>query len=129
MSSIQKRISTWVVEMFGEESLSDKDERVLRVLEEALELAQALGITREKASSLADRVYSRPVGEPVQKVSGVGITIFAMAESLGVDALQVMETEYARISDPNLKTKILKKHLDKVAAGFGLFTNRLKEQP
>lgn len=60
----------WACRCFGEQVTADRKERALRVLEEAIELAQAEGIEVNQAANLVGYVYSRPPGEPSQELGG-----------------------------------------------------------
>ena len=71
----QAQCKNLTVEVFGEAAAADTTERVHRFTEEALELGQALGCTREEAHQLVNYVYGRPVGEPGQEVGGVMTTL------------------------------------------------------
>lgn len=81
----QDEITQWVIRCFGEKAMS-LTERANRFLEEAFELYQASGMSKEQALRLLDYVYARPVGEPGQEIGGVGISLLALAEALNVSA-------------------------------------------
>lgn len=91
--SFQYKCWEWVVQAFGSEDATDPFIRVQRFLEEAIELAQALGFSRENAHKMVDYVYGRPVGEVTQEVGGVMCTLGSLCEAIGVDmhAAGVME--------------------------------------
>jgi hypothetical protein len=97
MKSYQLRVRNWVMTCFGSTVADDVIERNYRFLEEALELVQSLGCTREDALNLVDYVYGRPVGEPAQEVGGVEVTLNALCSAAGIDAADAAETELARI--------------------------------
>lgn len=97
ISEAKARIGRWVTKCFGADSLSSRHERVLRLLEEALELAQAEKVTEAEVDRLVLRVFSRPVGEPQQEFSGVILTTLAYSASTGYDILGTAETELDRI--------------------------------
>lgn len=67
-------------------------ERALRVLEEAVELAQAEGVDITMVNRLTDHVYSKPPGEPAQEVGGVAVTLLCYCERRGIS----LETEEVR---------------------------------
>ncbi len=93
----QFRVRPWLVECFGEEKATSKTERMNRFVEEAIELAQACGATRDTVRKLVDYVYGRPPGEASQEVGGVMLTLAALclAENIEMDAAG--ETELARV--------------------------------
>lgn len=93
----QQRVQPWMLACFGAEIAADKAERNHRFLEEALELVQATGCTAGEAHQLVDYVYGRPVGEPVQEVGGVMVTLAAICLAHGMDMHSAAETELARI--------------------------------
>lgn len=70
MNLYQERIDNWMLETFGEEVLSDRKERAHRFAEEAIELLQAVGYTKEELQNMMNYVYERPVGEIRQEVGG-----------------------------------------------------------
>jgi hypothetical protein len=82
----QRRVGQWVRETFGSATMLWLDERAARVLEEAAELAQSLGVMKETADRVIGYVFSRPAGEPAQEAGGVGITLLACCEAMAVSA-------------------------------------------
>jgi len=105
----QERVYAWAVECFGTAVADDMVERTFRFLEEALELSQSNGCTREQAHRLVDYVYDRPAGEAGQEVGGVMITLAVLCEAAGIDLSGESEREYARITSPAVMDKIRKK--------------------
>jgi NTP pyrophosphatase (non-canonical NTP hydrolase) len=85
------------VACFGDGSGVKLDVRAWRFFEEATELVQAVGTTREDAHRLVDYVFDRPVGEPSQEVGGVMITLAGLCLSAGIDLHDAGETELARV--------------------------------
>lgn len=82
----QAAIARWARECFGDEEADSVPQRGLRLLEEAIEAAQAAGVDREQAAKLVEFVYARPVGEVAQELGGVAVCVLALAEAAGVDA-------------------------------------------
>lgn len=97
LTSLQQGLSVWLVEAIGRETLIDPKARALRVFEEACELAQALGLSLEKAQEQLSHTYSRPVGEASQEVAGVLNSALLTAECLGLDGEQLGQVELARV--------------------------------
>lgn len=107
----QERIDNWMLNTFGEEILSDRKERSHRFAEEAIELLQATGYTKEELLTMIDYVYNRPVGEVRQEVGGTIHCLSALCTAHNIvmshEALTVMHLCEAN-SD-----KIRDKHFNK----------------
>ncbi|WP_287915913.1 Lar family restriction alleviation protein [Comamonas sp.] len=102
----QARVGEWLIECFGHDIAHDGMERNHRFLEEALELVQSLGCTASEAHQLVDYVYGRPVGEPVQELGGVMVTLAALCFAHELDMAAGAEKELSRICDPVTMAKI-----------------------
>jgi hypothetical protein len=93
----QSDVHEWAVDCFGVEGATDRKERSMRFLEEAVELAQSCDLTLEEVAAVVQYVYRRPTGRPSQEVGGVMVTLAALCEgSLGVDMFLAATTELAR---------------------------------
>lgn len=95
--TFQERVAPWMLACFGYKISSDKQERNHRFLEEALELVQASGCTKEEALQLVDYVYGRDQGEINQEVGGVMVTLAAHCLAHNEDMHEAAETELKRI--------------------------------
>ncbi len=95
--TFQARVQPWMMACFGAEISRDHIERNHRFLEEALELVQANGCTASEAHQLVDYTFGRPIGEPVQEVGGVMVTLAALCLASDLDMHNAGETELARI--------------------------------
>jgi len=93
----QSRVDDWMAACFGAEISADRMERNHRFLEEAIELVQSTGCTKSEAHQLVDYVYGRPVGDPVQEVGGVMVTLAALCSAHAITLTDAAETELARI--------------------------------
>lgn len=114
---MQKQVSKWVSTRFGNACLLDKKERAMRVLEEALELAQASGVNSMDVKVILNHVYARPVGEVAQEHAGVLVSLLASATANGLYLDLETESEIARIwSVP--EEEILRKQAMKNNAGI-----------
>lgn len=82
--NFQARVGAWVRSCFGPDAEKDLRERSHRFLEEALELAQASGCTKEEALQLVEYTFSRPVGDPVDEVGGTITTLAALSNALNI---------------------------------------------
>jgi hypothetical protein len=111
--SFQQAVEAWTVECFGEEVANDKTERSYRFIEEAIELVQATGTTKEDVLKWVDYVYSRPVGKTEQEVGGVMITLAALCAAHDIDMKWEGWLEFRRIDTPELMEKIRAKQVTK----------------
>lgn len=109
----QQRVQPWMLACFGAEISADKLERNHRFFEEAGELVQACGMTREEAHALVDYTWSRPVGEPTQEVGGVMVTLAALCLANNLDMHAAADTELARVNEPDTLEKIRTKQAAK----------------
>ena len=96
-NSYQLRVAEWLAACFGLSAAMDKDERMHRFLEEALELAQAGGCTKDDAAQLLEYVFSRMPGNAIDEVGGVMVTLAGMCEASGLDLEDAGERELARV--------------------------------
>lgn len=117
MKKFQEGVFTWVMQCFGRDIAFDTTERNHRFLEEALELVQAKGCTAADAHALVDYVYGRPVGEPMQEVGGVMVTLAALCNAGCLDLDLCASTELARITSPETMARIREKQKAKPAIG------------
>lgn len=94
--SLQYKLRTWLIACIGEATLMDPQARALRVLEEAVELAQAAGLPQSKVLEQVQHTYARPPGDISQEVAGVLNAAMLTAECLGEDALHLGSNELKR---------------------------------
>lgn len=92
----QVKVLEWVREVFGDVALA-VEERVTRVVEEVVELAQAEGVSREQVLHVVDHVYGRKRGEVFQEVGGVGVTLLAYCQVRGISADYAERQELHRV--------------------------------
>ncbi len=118
MRGFQTGVGIWMLEVFGADIAMDPLERIMRFLEEALELAQAMGMTATEAERVVAYVWSRPVGEPTQEVGGVMVTLAAFCFRTEIDLQLAAITEYERINTPEMRLKIFGKQAEKRLAGL-----------
>jgi hypothetical protein len=79
LNGYQERVWRWCKHTFDGIALWNSDkERAYRFFEEASELFQAMGMTKDDAYKIVDYVYGRPVGEKSQEVGGVMVTLLAL---------------------------------------------------
>lgn len=92
----QQIVFDWGKRAFGEAQMSDKVVRAARMIEEAAELAQACELPKDHAQRALDHVYGRPAGDPKQEAGGVGVTLMALCQTLGLSADECERVEVAR---------------------------------
>lgn len=97
LSKFQELVSAWLHDCFGLEVAYNKLERNHRFLEEALELVQACGCSKDEAIQLVDYVYGRQSGEIEQEVGGVMVTLAALCHARGIRLQQCSIREYERV--------------------------------
>lgn len=121
LTDFQQKVSDWLNRCFGHSEGSDLHRRRARFIEEAIELAQAVGANRETIHAMVNRVYDRPLGEVQDEFGGVLISVSALASSLDLgleelasSALSSVET---RIEDIR-KRNLLKPHADVLASDY-----------
>lgn len=93
----QKIVSDWCAAAFGIDHATSLPQRGIRLLEEAVELAQACGCSTDMAHKLIDFVFSRPIGKIEQELGGVGVTLLALASAAGHSADGEEAAEVARV--------------------------------
>ena len=106
----------WSQQCFGEEKLHDRALRNLRFFEEAAELVQACGMTKEAAQQVLDYVYDRKAGDPAQEVGGVMSTLAILSFANSINLGQAAFAELDRVKDPEVMEKIREKELAKPIA-------------
>lgn len=98
MNAFKIRVAwEWAVRCFGIDHCIDKRVRALRFLEEAVELAQAVGLEPEKIKTVVDVVYAKPVGDEFQELGGVMLTLAVLLEALGWNHDKAFENELCRV--------------------------------
>lgn len=95
-ANYQMRVDMWVNACLGALAAANRKERCHRFLEEAVELVQAGGTTKEDAHKLVDYVYGREVGQVDQEVGGVSTTLNALCNAFGINTLDAAERELQR---------------------------------
>jgi len=115
----QMKLHRWVRETFGEKAATDRHERIARLLEEVVELAQAESLPSTKVQAIVARVYGRPMGDPRAEVGGVAVTLLAYLASRDWSFVERLRTELDRIyAIP--KTTWEKRHAQKAADGIAI---------
>lgn len=94
---MQNQAAQLVDSRFGLQALISKTERAKRVVEEALELAQAVGVDQEECMLIMEHVFFRPVGEISQEHAGVMVSLLASAVANDLDLEAVTQEEIKRV--------------------------------
>lgn len=96
IKALTRIVVEWGCRCFGAEHMSNRGVRALRFTEEAIELAQACGVSEEKIAELVRVVYSRPAGTAYQEVGGSMVTLVALCHTLGTDLEDAFQIEVSR---------------------------------
>lgn len=111
-----KEILEWAFGTFGSIA-TYHDERLMRFLEEAVELVHAAGLPADAVSRITERVYSRPRGTLTREIGQAGMTLEALAANSGVSVDTEIEREFERVKSIP-KEEWNKRHSAKVAIGI-----------
>lgn len=114
----QRAVLKWAGDTFGLDAIAPV-ERVRRLLEEVIELAQAEGLTLRDIVAVADHVLKKPPGNPAQEVGGIGVCLLAYCASRGIsaDGEEVRELERVLAIDPDY---FRRRHNAKADAGIAV---------
>lgn len=107
----------WACRSFGNDHVYNFPVRALRCAEEAVELAQAYKVSKEKMLELVEIVYSRPPGEPEQELGGVAMTATVLAAAHGHDLDTFFEVELRRVLAKSTE-HFAKRNQDKIDLGL-----------
>lgn len=86
----------WARSCFGPVIATNRAKRNHRFFEEATELVQANGMTREDAHKLVDYTFDRPAGDPVKEAGAALLTLGAICEASDLDMHAAGEDELKR---------------------------------
>lgn len=92
----QREVYLWVLSTFGEDNAT-VTERVRRLVEEVVELAQAEDVPAEQLRAIVAHVYAKPPGNAQQEVGGIGTTLLAYCEAKGISADAAEAAEARRV--------------------------------
>jgi NTP pyrophosphatase (non-canonical NTP hydrolase) len=104
----------WLTACFDRPICFSKEERGLRFLEEALELAQATGVSAEKAQRLLQVVYAKEPGAVPAEVGDALNTLLCLAARYKID----LTGQHAKTTKRNwvIKEQIAEKWRNKIVA-------------
>lgn len=86
----------WGRRAFGADHMANKIVRAARFFEEAAELVQAIGLPADHAMRAFNHVYGREPGKVSQEAGGVGVTLMALCDAVGLSADQCEVAEINR---------------------------------
>lgn len=113
--TIAMMILNWAKSTFGPVAF-DPAERAARLLEEAAEVAQAMGVKPEVARAIVGRTYSRPVGEVDKEVGGVLVCAYSICALIGKSPAEALYEECNRVTGRD-RSEWVAKHEEKVKDG------------
>jgi NTP pyrophosphatase (non-canonical NTP hydrolase) len=109
----QRMAARWSYLVFGEhQSRITPKIRAMRILEEAIELAQAEGVTGKELRVIAAQVYSKSPGDPMKELGALMVTAANYAEQIGADLEEAFWLEYERILDPEIMARVRQRNLN-----------------
>jgi hypothetical protein len=111
-----KKFLKWAVDMFGPVAL-DRDERMDRFIEEAIELAHAGGVGRLHVNRIMNRVYGRPAGDMPKEIGQAQACLETLAESIGLSSDGEAQREWDRVRTISSE-EWRQRHAAKVALGI-----------
>ena len=117
LDTLTPGMAIWVIRTFGEGAQKSRRERAFRFVEEALELAQACGLSHGDVANVGDYVYSRPMGNLSQEVGGVMLTLGPLAENLNISLWDAAMNAF--VDCTKSAEQIKKKHWSKPPAILG----------
>jgi NTP pyrophosphatase (non-canonical NTP hydrolase) len=88
-------------------------EIALRFLEEAMELAQAAGVTELSAASQLRRTYSREIGDVPQEAADCMTNLLGVANAFAFDLSAMTLSTLERIEDPVVSARIAARQTEK----------------
>jgi NTP pyrophosphatase (non-canonical NTP hydrolase) len=116
----QDEIRNFVHRVWGEKAMVSLPERSARIVEEAVELAQAHQVPQSVIYSIIDRVYSRPMGNPAEEAGDVMFTLLAYTSSSKDDIEAVLAARLERVWDIPVED-LRERHKQKREAGTLLY--------
>lgn len=116
---MQQAVEEWYETLFkGTPEEHSHETLAMRFLEEAMELAQAMGVTRESALKQLEYTYGRPPGTVREEIAGTVMTLMHCGWSKKIDIQDAAVEELARINTPEMRQKIYDKQAFKRSKGL-----------
>jgi NTP pyrophosphatase (non-canonical NTP hydrolase) len=113
------RCLIWACETFGAEVAMNPAERLMRFIEEAIELANACDMPRETMEKIVDRVYSRGPGNIKQEAAQCQVTLELFAKVMRIDLDAAATEEFQRVQSIP-KEEWERRHSAKIVLGIAL---------
>jgi hypothetical protein len=114
LDGFQGSCRNWVVACMGEAAAQNKVERNFRFVEEAVELVQSCGCSKDDVLKIVDYVFSRPIGEPAQEVGGTMTTLASLCNAHGIDlehaAVEELRRCWTRVDEIRAKALAKRTH-------------------
>lgn len=117
MNRLQILASQWAARAFGTAHVTNSKIRALRLLEEAIELAQSEGIPRHLVDHSTEVVYSRPPGEANQEIGGVLLTAAVYCTCNYINIEDALFTELQRVLNKPIES-FAARNAEKIALGL-----------
>jgi len=111
-----KRFLKWAVDMFGPVAM-DREERLARFVEEAIELAHAEAMPQMKLAKIINRVYTRPPGDTPKEIGQAQACLETFAESIGLSSDGEAAREWDRVKQIP-REEWQRRHAAKAALGI-----------
>ncbi len=96
---------------------TDVAERVARFLEEAMEAAQAFGMTLDDVRMQADYTFNRPAGEPAKEIGAALLTLTSLCVVAGYDVMACGEADLEKLQRPETIARIRAKRATRHGRG------------
>lgn len=109
----------WAANTFTADVACDRRERAFRAIEEALELAQACGLSQEDVDRVTERVFDREPGQIDLEIGQSAMSLAILSEVHGIDMPLAMIMEFNRVQTIP-KEEFEKRHAEKVEAGIAI---------
>ncbi|AYC99994.1 hypothetical protein [Neorhizobium sp. NCHU2750] len=116
MVGFQERVAAAHIDLFDGDP-TDIAERRDRNFEEALETAQAFGMTADEAHQLVDYTFSRPVGDPSKEIGSMVLTAYSLGVVAGIDVTAAAEADLTKLQQPETIARIRAKRATRHGRG------------
>lgn len=117
MNKLDELMWEWGVRCFGLAHMTNRGVRALRFFEEAIELCQAVGLSKKQLQHAIDVVYSRPRGSVNQEIGGVRVTLGVLTKGIGEDLDELFYNEVSRCLSKS-PDHFAKRNAEKLALGL-----------
>lgn len=110
-TELQELVYKWGNDYLGKEEMDPKT-RAFRLLEEAIELCQCEGVTEIQVHRLAEHVFTKDTGNPLDESGDVAVCLMAYCGAKGIQFFRNAERTYdkcAAMGARKVKEKLAKK--------------------